>query len=66
MASGLVGLLVRRTSFYAFGFFNLCLFLGLFIKNGTFFKKDTEKDKLQFAIGQEALWDPKECILTSF
>lgn len=52
MASTMLGLIFRQTSFYSFGFFNWCLFLGLFIKNGTFFKKDTEQDKLQFAIGQ--------------
>ena len=51
MATGFLGSLLRNAAFYSFGFFNLCLFLGLFIKNGTFFKKDTEQDKLQYAIG---------------
>lgn len=37
--------------FYAFGVFNWCLYLGLALKSGSFFKKDTEQDQLRFAIG---------------
>lgn len=51
MASSFVRQLVGKVSFYSFGLFNYFLFLGLFIKNGTFFKKDTEQDKLQYDIG---------------
>jgi hypothetical protein len=65
MAPSFLGLLFRNASFYSFGFFNWCLFLGLFIKNGTFFKKDTEQDKLQLAIGQWILTKPKTTLLTT-
>jgi hypothetical protein len=51
MASSFVRQLIGQIVFYAFGLFNYFLFLGLFIKNGTFFKKDTEQDKLQYDIG---------------
>ncbi|OCT50712.1 putative alpha/beta fold family hydrolase [Cladophialophora carrionii] len=66
MASSVIGLLFRRASFYAFGFFNWCLFLGLFIKNGTFFKKDTEQDELQFAIERDRFWNLAKAPLPGF
>lgn len=51
MAPPFLRRLLGRVSYYSFGIFNWFLFLGLFMKNGTYFKKDSEKDRLQFAIG---------------
>jgi len=36
--------------FYTFAVFNWCLYLGLALRSGTFFKEDTEKEQLRFAI----------------
>lgn len=60
MASSFIKHLLGRVAFYSFGIFNWFLFLGLFIKNGTFFRRDSEQDKLQYAIGmytQQGLFD---------
>jgi succinate-acetate transporter protein len=61
MSSNILGLLFRRAAFYSFGLFNWLLFLGLFVKNGTFFKKRTEKDELQWAIGWLSLSRQMPC-----
>ena len=37
--------------FYLFGVFSYFLYFGLSIKSGAFFKKNTEQDNLQYAIG---------------
>jgi hypothetical protein len=37
--------------FYAFGLFNWCLYLSIAIYKGSFFRKDSEQDRLQLAIG---------------
>ncbi|KIX96854.1 uncharacterized protein Z520_07574 [Fonsecaea multimorphosa CBS 102226] len=66
MASTFLGRLIRQVSFYSFGFFNWCLFLGLFVKNGTFFRKDTEQDKLQFAIERDRFWNLTKSPLPGF
>jgi pimeloyl-ACP methyl ester carboxylesterase len=54
MASSFVKHLLGRVSFYFFAIFNWFLFLGLSIKTGTFFTRDSEQDKLQYAIGTYA------------
>ena len=43
--------LLYQLLFYAFGLFNWFLYLGLAISNRSFFKKDTEQDRLQLALG---------------
>lgn len=55
MASNIFQRVLGRCSFYAFGFFNWFLYLGLFIKSGAFFKTDSEQDTLQHAIGRSIL-----------
>jgi len=66
MASSFVRQLVGKVSFYSFGLFNYFLFLGLFIKNGTFFKKDTEQDKLQYDIERDRFWNLAKEPLSGF
>jgi hypothetical protein len=38
--------------FYAFGLFNWCLYLSISVYTGSFFRKDSEQDRLQLAIGK--------------
>ncbi|KIV77363.1 hypothetical protein PV11_09163 [Exophiala sideris] len=57
MASSFIKHLLGRVAFYSFGVFNWFLFLGLFIKNGTFFRRDSEQDKLQYAIERDRFWN---------
>ncbi|KIX09940.1 uncharacterized protein Z518_01021 [Rhinocladiella mackenziei CBS 650.93] len=66
MASTFLSQVLERTSFYSFGVFNFFLFLGLFIKNGTFFKKDSEQDRLQYAIDQDRFWNLSKQPLPGF
>lgn len=48
----LAQLLVWKVALYSFGIFNWFLYLGLAISGGSFFKKETEQDVLQLAIGK--------------
>ncbi|EXJ83867.1 hypothetical protein A1O1_07495 [Capronia coronata CBS 617.96] len=57
MASSFFRKALKSVSFYAFGLFNWFLFLGLFVRSGTFFKKDSEQDKLQYAIARDRFWN---------
>lgn len=41
----------KGLAFYALAFFNLFLFVIALMRSGLWFKKDTEQDKLQYAIG---------------
>ena len=50
MAHAVKSLLYQLT-FYAFGLFNWFLYLGIAIYTKSFFKKDTEQDRLQLALG---------------
>lgn len=40
-----------NAAFYIFGLFNYCLYIALAMRSGAFFKRPTEQDKLQLAIG---------------
>lgn len=46
------GSILYQLLFYAFGLFNWCLYLSIAIYNGSFFRKDSEQDRLQLAIGK--------------
>jgi ABC-type transport system involved in cytochrome bd biosynthesis fused ATPase/permease subunit len=48
----LAQLAVSRLALYSFGILNWFLYLGIAISSGSFFKKVTEKDRLQLAIGE--------------
>jgi hypothetical protein len=52
--SGSLAQLALKLALYSFGIFNWFLYLGLAISSGSFFKKETEKDRLQLAIGEES------------
>jgi hypothetical protein len=41
-----------KIALYSFGLLNWFLYLGLAISSGSFFKKDTEQDRLQLDIGE--------------
>jgi len=41
------------TAYYGFALFNWSLYLAISIYSGSFFKKDTEQDKLQYSIGMQ-------------
>lgn len=45
-------------AYYAFGFFNWCLYLSISIANKSFFRKDSEQDCLQLAIGAPCPYPP--------
>jgi len=47
--------IVYTLLFYLFALFNWFLYLGLAIYSGSFFKNNTEQDKLQLAIGTSTL-----------
>jgi hypothetical protein len=49
------GSILYQLLFYAFGLFNWCLYLSIAIYNGSFFRKDSEQDQLQLAIGKHFL-----------
>lgn len=48
----LIQLTLWKLALYSFGILNWFLYLGLAISTGSFFKKDTEKDRLLLAIGE--------------
>ncbi len=50
MAS-IIRLLIWRTTLYGFGLLNYFLYLCLGVKNGTFFRKSTEREKNEFLLG---------------
>jgi hypothetical protein len=52
-STSLAQLLIWKVALYSFGIFNWFLYLGLAISNGSFFKKETEQDRLQLAIGKK-------------
>jgi len=47
--------IVHTLLFYLVALFNWFLYLGLTIYSGSFFKNNTEQDKLQLAIGTSTL-----------
>lgn len=51
MAQDLISKVVGLILFYYYALFSFFLYLGLSLKSKEFFRKDTEKDKLQFEIG---------------
>ena len=65
MASSLQSL-VNHLVVYSFGVLNFFFYLGLVVNSGSFFKKQTEQDKLQLAIGTSIPQRASECVLTSF
>jgi fucose permease len=58
-SKSLVQAAVWKIALYSFGLLNWFLYLGLAISSGSFFKKDTEQDRLQLDIG-ELSWPAKE------
>lgn len=44
--------LVWKVALYGFGLLNWFVYLGLAITSGSFFKRDTEQDRLQLQIGE--------------
>ena len=52
MASNFLKDVGKKVAFYAFAVFNMFLYAGLSMRSSAFFKKDTEQDKLQYAIGK--------------
>lgn len=46
--------LVSNLAFYSFAIFCLCLYLFLSVRSGEFFRKFSEKDILQYKIGNRA------------
>jgi hypothetical protein len=46
------GSILYELLFYAFGLFNWCLYLSIALFKGSFFRKDSEQDRLQLAIGK--------------
>jgi hypothetical protein len=46
------GSILYQLLFYAFGLFNWCLYLSIALYKGSFFRKDSEQDRLQLAIGK--------------
>ena len=53
-SGSLAQLALWKLALYSFGIFNWFLYLGLAISSGSFFKKETEKDRLQLAIGEQS------------
>ncbi len=51
MVTNVLHQVLSGLAFYVFAVCNWFLYLGLFMKSGAFFKKDTEQDRLQYAIG---------------
>lgn len=43
-------------AFYWCAFFNLLLYLFLFLKNGAYTQRESDKDKSQYAIGSSPSW----------
>ncbi|EXJ79906.1 hypothetical protein A1O3_08191 [Capronia epimyces CBS 606.96] len=66
MASSFFRQILKIVSFYTFGVLNWLLYLGLFIKTGAFFKKDSEQDKLQYAIARDQFWNLSKAPLPGF
>ena len=51
-SKSLAQLMIWKTALYTFAILNWFLYLGLAISSGSFFKKATEQDRLQLAIGK--------------
>jgi hypothetical protein len=51
MARSSLDRLVTNLAFYSYGIFSLLLYLALSLRSGEFFRKFSEKDTLQYAIG---------------
>jgi hypothetical protein len=54
--NSIIGLIIWRITVCSFGLFNYFLYLGLAIRNGTFFRKSTEKEKNEFLLGSEIIF----------
>ena len=54
MARTLVDRLVGGVAFYSFAIFSFCLYVFLSMRSGEFFRKFSEKDILQYKIGNRA------------
>jgi hypothetical protein len=52
MAQFIFAELLGFLAYYSFAVFNCALYLGLSLYSREFFRKDTEKDKNQYAIGR--------------
>ena len=44
--------LVTRLCILTFGLFNFFLYLGISVTNGSFFQRESEKDRLELALGR--------------
>ncbi|RVX71153.1 hypothetical protein B0A52_03519 [Exophiala mesophila] len=53
-------------AFYAYAFFNLFSFIFVLMINGVWFRKDTEQDKLQYAIAKDQFWNLAKSPIPNF
>lgn len=54
--------LLRSVLFYGYGLFTLFLYVLISIQKGTFFKRPTEKEKLELRIARDRFWNlSKDC-----
>jgi hypothetical protein len=51
MAS-IIGLFLWRIALYSFGLLNYALYFGIAVRNGSFFRKSTEREKNEFLLGK--------------
>ena len=49
------GSILSQLLFYTFGLFNWCFYLSIAIYNGSFFRRDSEQDRLRLRIGMHFL-----------
>jgi len=54
MAS-VIGFVLWRISLYSFGLLNYVLYLAIAVRNGTFFRKPTEREKNELLLGKAAV-----------
>ncbi|KAL2426456.1 hypothetical protein ABEF95_006867 [Exophiala dermatitidis] len=66
MAANVLTQVVKSASFYAFGVFNWFLYLAFSVQSGAFFKRDSEQDKLQYAIARDQFWNLSQAPFPGF
>ena len=66
MARPFIDRLVANLAFYSYALFSWLLYLALSLKSGEFFRKFTEKDKLQYEIGEQEYHGVYQDMLTQY
>ncbi len=55
-----ISFLIWRVTLYSYGLFSFFLYLGIAVRNGTFFSKPAEKEQNEFLLGRAAPLRPSQ------